>query len=81
MTPGLEQLTRCHILFKFTRHWNPFLCVHSMFSTGCVEFLQRSGVQPSERLVPLGIKDTNQDPLKPLQHHGSIVSSGLRRPH
>ena len=48
-----------------------------MFSTGCVEFLQRSGVQPSERFAPLNSEGTNQGSLKPLEHHGNIVPRGL----
>ena len=62
-------------LFKLIRNGNPFLCMHSIFSTGRVEFLQISGVQHSEKLAPLSIKGANQGPLEPLELHGNIVST------
>ena len=36
----------------------------------CLQFLQRSGAQPSESLTPLGIREGEQlrAPLKPLEH-------------
>ena len=59
------------------------VCRHTLW-LGCLGFgglaiLQRSGVQPSERLAPLGILGAQlSNPMNPLEHHGTMVPRWLR---
>ena len=45
-----------------------------------LEILRRSDVQLSDRLAFLGIRGPFKGPLKPLEHHGSMVPDALRGP-
>ena len=67
------------IWFDLTRFRKDFSeCTFGLCMEAVLEKLQRSGVQPSERLMSLGVmEDQLWDPLKPLEHHGTMVSRGL----
>ena len=45
------------IPINFIRNWNTFICVHMFFyRPRCMEFLQRSSLQPLERIMPLAME-------------------------